>query len=415
MKIAVIGTGISGLTTALLLNRRHDITVFESNNYIGGHTNTIFVKDHGQTLPVDTGFIVFNETNYPNLCQLFDRLGVESRDSDMSFSVHCEKTGLEYNGTSLNGIFSQRRNLLRPGFWFMLRDILRFHDDAKVSLDCCLDDQVTVADYVNNMNYSNGFVENYLVPLGASLWSCPASRFREFPMRFVIEFMANHHMLQVNQRPIWKTVVGGSSSYIGPLTAPYKDSIRISTPVKQISRQLSSVKLTLRDGGGEEFDEVVIATHANHALQLLENPQTEENEMLGHFEYQLNDVVLHTDTRLLPKSRNAWASWNYRIPESATDVGMVTYNMNMLQGLSSKDTYCVSLNQTADIDPERIIYRITYQHPQFSTGRDQVQKDHERLIRNNRISYCGAYWGFGFHEDGISSALRVCSAFDEVL
>ncbi len=411
MRIAVIGAGIAGLTAASLLQRRHDINVLEANDYVGGHTNTIDVVEDGRGLSVDTGFIVFNETNYPNLCRMFDRLGVEVRETDMSFSVRCDRSGLEYNGSTLDRLFVQRRNLLRPAFWSMLVDIVRFHRRAPMELADGLTDETTVAQYLAQRNYGAAFVEQYLVPLGAALWSCSATRFREFPMRFVIEFLHNHRMLQISGRPRWKTVVGGSREYVRLLTADFAARIRTRTVVTQVRRVAGGVELALRDGRRERFDEVVLAAHADQSLALVSDSDAVEEELLRAFPYQNNDVVLHTDTAMLPRSREAWASWNYRVPRNGQAPACVTYNMNMLQGLDSARTYCVSLNQSDDIEASRVIRRLRYAHPAFGPGRAHAQARHAELVRRRGISYCGAYWGYGFHEDGVRSALTVCDGF----
>jgi uncharacterized protein len=415
MKIAIVGTGISGLTSAYLLHRDHDVHVFEANDYIGGHTNTIEVKEHNRIIPIDTGFIVFNEHNYPNLCQLFDVLNVESRDSDMSFSVYCEKTGLEYNGTDMNRVFSQRRNIFNPAFLGMLKDIMRFHEHAPSTLKKGIDDIITVAEYASRYEYSQKFIEYYLVPLGASLWSCPADKFRQFPIKFVLEFLDNHCMLQVNDRPQWKTVVGGSYQYIAPLIQQFIDRIHLNSPVNSIVRKNNRVELFLSDGVVEKFDEVILATHADTSRRLVKNIEAEERSLLELFEYQYNEAVLHTDVNVLPKKKRTWASWNYRIPATENNHVAVTYNMNMLQGIESEYSYNVSLNQTRDINPEKIIKRINYHHPVFQPGRDLAQSQHHKMIRRRGISYCGAYWGYGFHEDGVRSAIAVGEAYDQVL
>jgi predicted NAD/FAD-binding protein len=412
MKIAIVGTGIAGMTAARLLHHRNNIIVFEAANYVGGHTNTVGVNEGHRTLAVDTGFIVFNEIAYPNLCRLFSEIGVESRDSDMSFSVHCEKTRFEYNGTNLDSVFAQRRNLLAPKFWRMLGEILRFNREAPLHLTSGLDDSVSVESYVACNGYSRKFVEHYLLPLGASLWSCDARRFEQFPMRFVIEFLHNHGMLQVDGRPTWKTVVGGSNRYVDPLIEPFREKIHLSAPVTAIRRSPRGVEITLDGGHREVFDEVVLACHADQSRRLVVDMDKDEREILRYFPYQANEAVLHTDTRVLPDRRKAWASWNYRLPAAQNDRVTVTYNMNMLQGLDSRKTYCVSLNQTHGIDPSTIIRRINYQHPLFIPGRDQAQASHAAMIRRRGISYCGAYWGYGFHEDGVRSALSVCASFN---
>lgn len=412
MRIAIVGTGIAGLCAARVLSRRHDITVFEAADRIGGHTHTVPVEEGGRVIPVDTGFIVFNRENYPNLCRLFDELGVASRASDMSFSVHCERTGTEYNGSSPGQVFAQRANLLRPAFWGMLRDILRFHDDARLALQRGLPDTETVAGFVAARGYGTRFMEHYLEPLGASLWSCPAQRFRRFPMRFVLDFLSNHRMLQVQDRPVWRTVCGGSSAYIAPLVAPFAARILTATPVTRVRREGRGVCVHTATGRAGYFDEVVLATHADQSLALLADADREERALLHQFPYQRNEAVLHTDTGRLPDRRAAWASWNYRIPATPGAEVAVTYNMNMLQGLDAAATYCVSLNQGHAIRPETVLRRIVYQHPVFQPGRDAAQGRHGEFIRRRGVSLCGAWWGYGFHEDGVRSGLAVGAAFD---
>ncbi len=415
MKIGIIGTGISGLSCAHLLQHDHDITLFESNSYAGGHTNTIEVSDNGKILNVDTGFIVYNQKNYPNLCKLFDALDIKGRNSDMSFSVINEKSGLEYNGSGLNKLFCQRRNLINPGFWRMLRDIIKFHNQALGLLDNNLDDKTTVSEFVSQHYYSDEFTHEYLIPLGASLWSAPAGQFLEYPMRFVIEFLDNHCMLQVGNRPIWKTVIGGSNTYVKKLLQDFNGQLRLNAKVNRVARRKDHIELVMEEGRTEQFDEVIMASHADQSLQLVEQPDSVEKDLLGMFPYQYNEAILHHDSSILPTNKNAWASWNYRIPSKHSKHVTVTYNMNMLQGLDSEKTYCVSLNQSSGIDDAKIIKRIQYHHPVFQPGRADAQASHYHLIRRDGISYCGAYWGYGFHEDGIKSALAVCSAYGKEL
>jgi len=412
MKIAIVGTGISGLTAASILNRRHDITVFEADNRLGGHSHTAQVNDQNRSFSIDTGFIVFNEHNYPNLCRLFDAIDVHSRESDMSFSVRCDKSGFEYNGSSVNTLISQRRNVVNPKLWSMLSDILRFHKDAPQDLTNGLDEFQTVAEYVKAKTYHKSFLNHYLMPLGASLWSCNAEQFREFPIRFVIEFLHNHNMLQVNDRPLWRTVDGGSKVYVDRLTDDFRDRIHLNTEVERIRRVAGRIELLTKTGDRSIFDEVVLASHADQSLKLISNAEEEERELLSCFPYQLNDVTLHTDTSIMPRQRRTWASWNYRVPEKEKTNVTVTYNMNYLQAFESEKTFCVSLNQNGDIDPTRILKRMQYYHPVFTAGRSAAQAHHTDMIRRRGISYCGAYWGYGFHEDGVVSALRVCDAFD---
>jgi len=411
LRIAVVGGGVSGLTAAWVLARRHDVTLYEANSYAGGHANTVTVNDHGRSAAVDTGFIVFNELNYPNLCRMFARLGVDSEVSDMSFSVHCDDSGLEYNGTSVNKLFGQRRNIASPVFWAMVRDILRFNRRAVRDLADGLADDITVADYLARGGYSDSFTRHYLLPLGASLWSCDPHAFGTFPMRFVLDFLHNHRMLQVNDRPVWRTVSGGSRAYVDKLLADFRGRVRLNAPVAGVRRRPNGVELQLHGGAPEVHDEVVLATHADQALRLVAEPEDGEAQALVMFPYRRNRVTLHTDTRLLPARRGLWAAWNYRIPAGATSRASVTYNMNILQNLAAQRTYCVSLNTDASIDPARVLRRFEYDHPMFLPGRQAAQREHGSLIRRRGVSYCGAYWGNGFHEDGVASAVEVCRRF----
>ena len=414
MKIAIVGAGISGLTCAYLLHREHDITVFESNDYAGGHANTVDVRTGNATLPVDTGFLVFNEQNYPTLCRLFDELEVPSRASDMSFSVHCEASGREWNGSSLNQVFAQRTNLLRWSHWQMVSDIMRFHREAPAAL-AQLDDRTTVAAWITQHQYGETFERHYLLPLGASLWSCSASRFADFPMRFAIEFLNNHRMLQVAGRPQWRTVSGGSREYVKRMTAHFPDALRLSHSVRTITRTPHGVDVQLRNGAVERFDEVILACHADQALRMVSSADDVERTLLQQFPYQPNVAVLHKDVTMLPKRRRAWGSWNFRIPEGNADDVTVTYNLNMLQGLDSKHIWCVSLNPGDSVNSADIARTIRYDHPLFTSGRGEAQQRHGEMIRRDAISYCGAYWGFGFHEDGARSAMRVCEAYSTAL
>lgn len=412
MNIAVIGSGVSGMIAAKILSRKHRVTLYEADNYPGGHVNTIDVVEGNTIFPVDTGFIVFNEVNYPNLCRLFDMLDIKSRNSDMSFSVKCQKTGLEYNGTSVNKIFAQRKNLISPSFLRMLKEILHFHKASKRDLNGDLSDDVSVQEYVTRAGFSKKFVNHYLLPLGAALWSCDLRTFSAFPMRFVIEFLSNHRMLQVEGRPQWKTVVGGSREYVKRLIKSMDVQLRLSTAVLKVRRSSRDIEVETKQGHVESFDEVILATHADQSLDLVEASDTAEQEILRMFPYQKNQVTVHTDIDLMPHKKKAWASWNYRIPKDDHGFSMVTYNMNMLQSLESDNTYLVSLNQQGEVDAKKVLRNIQYHHPVFIPGRDAAQREHGGMIRRNGISYCGAYWGYGFHEDGIRSALNVCAAFD---
>lgn len=415
MRIAIIGSGISGLTCAHLLARAHEVSVFEASDWIGGHTHTVDVDCQGQRYAVDTGFIVFNDWTYPRFIQLLERLGVASRPTQMSFSVHDPLSGLEYNGHDLNTLFAQRRNLFSPGFWGMLQDILRFNrealeDHAEQRIPLTL----TLGDYLRAGGYGERFVEHYIVPMGSAIWSMSRARMLDFPLQFFLRFFANHGLLSVNNRPQWRVVEGGSRSYVAPLTAGYRQRIRLNCPVHRVRRDAQGVEIH-SVAGIERFDKVVFACHSDQALALLEPPTAAEQAVLGALGYASNEVVLHTDTRLLPRRRRAWASWNYRLggPEHAP--AALTYDMNLLQGIEAPVTFCVSLNQTEQIDPAKVLARFDYAHPQFSLAGIAAQARRGLLQGRQHSYFCGAYWGNGFHEDGVVSALEVAGHFGERL
>lgn len=415
MKIAIIGSGIAGLTSAYLLNRSHDIRVFEAGDWIGGHTHTVDVLVDGQRYAVDTGFIVFNDWTYPNFIRLLGKLGVGFKATEMSFSVSDPLSGVEYNGHSLNSLFAQRRNLLSPKFWGMVRDILRFNREALNDLNLQrISSDMTLGDYLKANGYSERFIQHYIVPMGAAIWSMSLNDMLGFPLQFFVRFFKNHGLLSVSDRPQWCVVEGGSSSYVAPLTESFKQHIRLNCPVTRVERDADGV--TLHSAAGtERFDKVIFACHSDQALALLAEPTRSEQEILGALPYADNDVVLHTDTRLLPKRPLAWASWNYRLGGPVDKPAAVTYDMNILQGIQSATTFCVSLNQTAAIDPSKILARYTYAHPQYSLAGMAAQARWEELLGANHSYFCGAYWANGFHEDGVVSALRVAREFGEAL
>ncbi|MCU7650905.1 NAD(P)/FAD-dependent oxidoreductase [Pseudomonas piscis] len=415
MKIAIIGSGIAGLTCAYLLNRRHDIMVYEAGSWIGGHTHTVQVCLNGETQAVDTGFIVFNDWTYPHFIRLLGQIGVKFKATEMSFSVCDPATGLEYNGNNLNSLFAQRRNLLSPGFWGMLRDILSFNQHAQLDLqNQRITASTTLGDYLKSQGYGERFIQHYIVPMGSAIWSMSRGQMLGFPLQFFVRFFKNHGLLSVSNRPQWYVIEDGSSRYIEPLTASFRERIRLDCPVQRVERDELGV-LIHSAAGSERFDKVVFACHSDQALRLLASPSHAEQEILQALPYADNDVVLHTDTRLLPRRRLAWASWNYRLDASAGKAAAVTYDMNILQGLQSSTTFCVSLNQSAAIDPSKVLARYTYAHPQYSLGAVAAQARWSELQGARHSFYCGAYWANGFHEDGVVSALRVAQAFGEQL
>lgn len=406
MRIAVIGTGIAGMLAAHRLYPHNDLTVFEADERVGGHTNTVDVVEGDRKLAIDTGFIVFNQKTYPNYCALLRELGVEWQPSEMSFSVRCQRTGLEYNGTSIDGLLAQRSNALRPSFWRMVRDILRFYREApRILADG--DDRTTLGEFLVRGRYSREFVEQHMLPMGSAIWSAKLADMRTFPMRFLVQFFSNHGFLQVEGRPEWLTIRGGSREYARRLVAPFERSIRLRTPVVSVRRAGSAV--LVRTAGGEEarFERVVLATHADQSLRMLADATPREREILGAFEYQRNEAVLHTDTTILPRKRRAWASWNYHVAESSRDVPTVTYWMNRLQALDCRQEYLVTLNRTEAIDPARVLRKFVYHHPVYSTRAVAAQRRHAEIDGAHGVHFCGAYWGYGFHEDGVNSALAV--------
>jgi predicted NAD/FAD-binding protein len=414
MKIAVIGTGISGNVLAYHLDKEHDITVYESNSYIGGHTHTHEIHMDNNQYNIDTGFIVFNYKTYPNFIKLLEKLNVETQKSLMSFSVKCETTGLEYNGNNINTLFSQRRNLLRPSFYKMIADILRFNREAPEFLkeNCGL---TTLRQYLKWNQYSDMFIEHYIIPMGSAIWSSSHKQMMDFPALFFIRFFVNHGLLKVNDRPQWYVIKGGSKQYVEKLTENFKHRIRLNTGVKQVKRFSSHVEVTSDNHETEKYDYVFFACHSDQSLQMINNPDNLEQSILSAFAYQDNEAVLHTDTSLLPSRKLAWASWNYHKTKNHEKPAALTYNMNILQNLKSKETFCVTLNNTQAINPEKMIKTLNYSHPLFTKETLKAQSRHSELNGNKRCFYAGAYWGYGFHEDGVVSALNAVNDFKEML
>jgi len=415
VNIAIIGSGISGLTSAYLLNRSHEITLFEAGDWVGGHTHTVDVTVDGRHYAVDTGFIVFNNWTYPNFIRLLGQIGVGFKPTEMSFSVTDPDSGLEYNGNNLNSLFAQRRNLLSPGFWGMLRDILRFNKEAQRDLEeLRIAADTTLDQYLKAGGYGERFILHYIVPMGAAIWSMSMADMLGFPLQFFVRFFKNHGLLSVSNRPQWCVIEGGSSAYVAPLTASFKDKIRLNCPVTRVERDEEGVVIHSA-AGSERFDKVVFACHSDQALKLLAKPSSAEQSILGALAYADNEVVLHTDTRLLPERKLAWASWNYRLGGAGHTLAAVTYDMNILQGLQSDTTFCVSLNQSAGINPFKVLAKYTYAHPQYSLKAVAAQQRWEELDGVQHTYYCGAYWANGFHEDGVVSGLRVARSLGELL
>ena len=414
MKIAVIGSGISGLASAYYLSKAHEVTVFEADDRIGGHTATVDVKLGTRRYAIDTGFIVFNDWTYPNFIALMDELGVTSKPTSMGFSVNEEASGLEYSGSSLDTLFAQRSNLLSWSFLSMVRGILRFNKEAIAELEAgSLTQDETLGSYLDRRGYSEAFKRQYLVAMGSAIWSADCDTIMEFPVSFFVRFFKNHGLLSVKNRPQWRVIEGGSREYLRPLCHPFEDRIHTRSPVSSITRQPGrGVTLTLESGASHQFDQVVVATHSDQALRMLADASDEERQVLGALPYQANDVVLHTDTRLLPRNRKTWSSWNYRLGVD-DDRAVVTYNMNILQGIEAPETFCVTLNQTEAINPHKILGRFTYDHPVFSLEGIAAQERWGDINGVRDTWFCGAYWRNGFHEDGVASALRVAEALHE--
>ncbi|MEE4241825.1 MAG: FAD-dependent oxidoreductase [Desulfopila sp.] len=405
-RIAIIGTGISGLTCAYHLSRRNEVTVFESADYVGGHTHTVKVEKNGETAWIDTGFIVFNDRTYPNFIRMMEDIGVARQKTEMSFSVRNDGIGLEYNGGSMTGLFAQPGNLVRPEFWGLLREILRFNREVRNAAE---DNSMTLGQFLDQGGYSILFRENYIIPMVSAIWSMGFAGCFAFPLSFFVKFFDNHGLLDITNRPQWYTIKGGSSSYIEPLVKGFKQNIRLNTAVTGVQRQNGSVAVETAFGT-ELFDEAILACHGDQALALIKDPSPKEKEVLSAFTCSENDVILHTDTSHLPKAARAWAGWNYQVVNSAQEQATLTYNMNILQRLDSPTTYLVTLNQ--NVAEEHVLARFQYRHPVFTTAAVRAQDEWESISGVASLHFCGAYWRNGFHEDGVFSALRVCRAVE---
>ena len=405
MKIAVIGSGIAGLGAAWRLSREHEVVLFEREARLGGHTHTHSVVQAGRRYSVDTGFIVFNAQNYPLLTRLFDELGVASQETTMSFGVQDARNGLEYNATDLDSLFCQRRNLVSPRFWGMVRDILRFYREAPALL-ALAGDGPSLGDYLRENRYGAMFIDDHLVPMASALWSSPSDGIMGFPAKYLARFMDNHHMLQVQGRPPWRVVSGGSSTYVQALQAAWSVKVRLSSPVLRVRRDAEGVTVTT-DTGDDRFDQVVLACHSDQSVAMLADPSDAEREVLGAMPYQANETVLHTDARLLPRNRKAWAAWSAHVPAEAGAPCTVSNVMNLLQGIDSPEPFVVTLNRSKQIDPAKVLARMRYHHPVYTHASVAAQSRRDEISGVNRTWYAGAYWGFGFHEDGLRSGIDV--------
>ncbi len=412
VKIAIVGSGISGLACAHALHRQHDVQVFESEQKIGGHTATVDIAMGGRRYAVDTGFIVYNDWTYPEFITLMDELGVENQTTRMSFAVTDSQTGLEYAGSGLNGLFAQRGNLVSPRFLGMIKDILRFNKESVRHLESGeVGADMTLGDYLQRFGYGEAFIDQYLVPMGSAIWSADTDTMTDFPLHFFIRFFSNHGLLQIRNRPQWRVIKGGSREYLKPLTAGFADRIHTASPVNSVRRTANGVYLRVGNKPEQHFDQVVFACHSDQALAMLADPSREEREILTALPYQDNEVVLHTDVRMLPRDRKTWSAWNYLLSGKSQRAAL-TYNMNILQGIEAPETFCVTLNNSEAINPHKVLGRFNYAHPQFTLAGMDAQQRWADINGVNNSWFCGAYWRNGFHEDGVWSAHRVARAVD---
>jgi predicted NAD/FAD-binding protein len=410
---AIIGSGVSGLTAAYLLSKKHKVTVFEKNAHIGGHTATVDIEKSGVPYAIDTGFIVFNDKTYPNFLALLAEIGIGKQATEMSFAVHNCQTGLEYNGHNLNTLFAQRRNIFNPKFWLLVKDILRFNKSCKSIFEAQdYQDGYSLGEFLRDNNFSEFFAEHYILPMGAAIWSSSLTQMETFEFRFFVQFFHNHGLLNIADRPQWYVIPNGSRSYLAPLCQPFKDDIVLNAKISGVNRAENSVQLQFEDGTQQDFDEVILACHSDQALALLNDASEDEKQVLSAMPYSTNSVVLHTDKTLLPKRKKAWASWNYQLSNDRSKAASVTYNMNILQGIQSEDTFCVTLNQKEAINPDDILREFTYQHPIFSSESIKAQKQRPLICGIRHTHFAGAYWHNGFHEDGVRSGVEVAKRFD---
>ena len=408
LKIAIIGSGISGLTSAYILNKKHDITIYEKNDYIGGHTHTHKIPENNTTFNVDSGFIVYNENTYPNFIRLLDLLNVERQHSNMGFSVKTSYKDFEYSGNSIGSIFAKKSNMFNPYFLNMLKSILRFNKVSIKDLDK-IDASTSLIEYLKSKRFSSYFIKYYIVPMAAAIWSTSPKMILKMPALFFIKFFNNHGLLQVKNRPQWWVIKNGSKQYVKKIINQFNGTINLNTPVIKVSRNENQVIIKTKTNS-DVFDAVIFATHSDQSLRLLQDYSDDEKNILSKIKYQKNTALIHTDTSILPKRKNAWSSWNYLLNED-DDTVTLTYNMNILQSLNASKTYCVTINDCDLIDKDKIIKKINYEHPLFTKDTIESQNNKNLINGVNNTYFCGAYWGNGFHEDGVNSALDVCKHF----
>ena len=411
-KVAVIGSGISGLVSAYLISKQHQVTLFEKDSRLGGHTATVDVNVEGQDYAIDTGFIVFNDRTYPNFLKLLDQIGIDKQPTEMSFSVQNTLTGLEYNGHNLNTLFSQRRNVFNPKFWRLISEIVRFNKLSKAfyqKQDFSQD--LTLGDFLDEHGFSDYFSQHYILPMTAAIWSTSLNKARAFPLSFFIQFFYHHGLLNITDRPQWYVIPGGSRNYIEKLIPRFEDNIQLNASITKVARSDGQVVIHFADKPPEVFDDVVLACHSDQALALLEEPTDSEKSILEQMPYCDNEVVLHLDEKMLPRKRLSWASWNYQLTGDSEKPAAVTYDMNILMGLDVPHTFCVTLNQTEQIDHSKILAKFNYHHPVISPESFKAQQRRDEICGRNGIHFAGAYWYQGFHEDGVKSALDVANRF----
>ena len=420
-RIAIIGSGISGLTCGHLLHKNHDITIYEANDYVGGHTATKDVTVKGRDYAIDTGFIVYNDWTYPHFIKLMNKLGVKSQPTEMSFSVKNETQNLEYNGNTINSLFAQRRNIFRPLFWRIVKDILRFNKLCKSQNVDALPQQQNLFGFLTEHRFSDAFIYNYILPMCAAIWSTSVEDIKAFPFKFFLRFFNNHGLLNITDRPQWYTLIGGSREYIAPLTEGFEKKIMLNAAVTSVAKTAQGYQVNSALGS-KVFDEVIFACHSDQALAMLDNQDIPQREtikhILGAIKYIPNEVVLHTDESVLPKRKLAWASWNYSICDAQNahlSPAVLTYNMNILQCIDSSTTFCVTLNDRQSINDKDILGVYHYAHPQFNDDAIEAQARRSEISGVAGLHFCGAYWFNGFHEDGVRSALDVCQHFGESL